>query len=182
MKIFVFFLFSTFLINFTLSKRFKNKTHLNKNHTKKNNTHRTFLIRTELNITEIEKLLNNNKTLDINKTIVSEIDDDYENFTLPDEIDIEIEDEIDDNGTMPQIIDYMVQESKSQETQYLFTINNEKYINKGRYGKIIPLLSFIIFIYAIIYFNTFKKNKQVVRTYRYFEVDFKEENLIEKNE
>ena len=91
MKIFVFFLFSTFLINFTLSKRFKNKTHLNKNHTKKNNTHRTFLIRTELNITEIEKLLNNNKTLDINKTIVSEIDDDYENFTLPDEIDIEIE-------------------------------------------------------------------------------------------
>ena len=179
MKKYASLLLLSLLINLSLSKGLKNQSHLSKNHGKKNNTHRTFLIRTELNITEIEKLLNRNQTLSNNSTLISEIDDENENYP---ELDIEIEDEIEDNSTRPELIDYKVKNTKTSETKAFLAMNDEKYVKQGKFGKFLLLISLIIFICAMIYFNNLKKNKKVVRTYKLFDFDIKEEKLIMKNE
>ena len=181
MKNIIFFLILS-LINYSLTKMHKNQSNLNKNHAIKNKGYRTILIRTELNATELEKLLNNNQTLISNKTIISEINDEYDNDTFYDDIDIEIEDEIEDNKTMPNLIDYKVKESKTSNYNSLLALNEEKYLNMGKYRKILLFLSLMMFIYVIICLNTLKKKKNVLKTYQLFELDFKQENLIIKND
>ena len=178
-RILYFFLLS-FLINIALSKRFRNKTHLGKTNSKKNNTLHTILITTELNKEEIEKLLNKNGTIICNRTSVSEIINDNDDF--PDEIDIEIEDEIIDNGTTPHLTDYLEKESKTIKTQSFLVKNSDNYVKKEKLGKFLPLMSLIIFIFALIYFNKIKMNKKVVKTYKIYDFDFKDESLIIKNE
>ena len=131
MKNIIFILLLFLLINLTVSKRNKNRTHLNKNKGIKNNTHRTILISTDLNKTELEKLLNNN-TLAINETLISEIDEENENDTFADEFDIEIEDEIDDNGTMPHLVDFLVNKNDTSEAKSFLSINNRNYEKKSK--------------------------------------------------
>ena len=114
-----------------------------------------------------------------NSTLISEIDDENENYP---ELDIEIEDEIEDNSTRPELIDYKVKNTKTSETKAFLAMNDEKYVKQGKFGKFLLLISLIIFICAMIYFNNLKKNKKVVRTYKLFDLDIKEEKLIMKNE
>jgi hypothetical protein len=169
------------LINLTVSKRNKNRTHLNKNKGIKNNTHRTILIRTDLNKTELEKLLNNN-TLAINETLISEIDEENENDTFADEFDIEIEDEIDDNGTMPHLVDFLVNKNDTSEAKSFLSINNRNYEKKSKIGIYLPLINLIILIYALIYLSKLEKNSKIVKTYKFFDLDSKQQSLIIKNE
>ena len=169
------------LINLTVSKRNKNRTHLNKNKGIKNNTHRTILISTDLNKTELEKLLNNN-TLAINETLISEIDEENENDTFADEFDIEIEDEIDDNGTMPHLVDFLVNKNDTSEAKSFLSINNRNYEKKSKIGIYLPLINLIILIYALIYLSKLEKNSKIVKTYKFFDLDSKQQSLIIKNE
>ncbi len=71
---------------------------------------------------------------------------------------------------------------KNSETKILLAMNNENEIKKSKLTKFLPLLSLIIFIYALIYFNKMKKNKKIVKTYKLFDLDFRKENLITKDE
>ena len=178
-RISYFFLLSM-LINITLSKRFRKTSNLGKINSKKNNTLHTILITTELNKEEIEKILNKNGTIVCNRTSVSEIIDDNDDF--PDEIDIEIEDEIIDNGTTPHLTDYLEKESKTIKSQSFLEKKSDNYVKKEKFGKFLPLMSLIIFIFALIHFNTIKMNKKVVKTYKIYDFDFKEESLIIKND
>ena len=177
--LFIFLLF--LLINLTVSKRNKTKTHLNKNPGKKNNTHRTLLIRTELNKTELEKLLNNN-TLAINESLISEIDNENENDTMSEELDIEIEDEIDDNGTMPHLVDFLVDQNNVSEAQSFLAMNNKQIEKKSKIGIFLPLFNLIIFVYALFYLSKLEKNKKLVKAYKFFDLDSKQQSLIIKNE
>ena len=181
MKNIIFILLLFLLINLTFSKRNKNRTHLNKNKGIKNNTHRTILIRTDLNKTELEKLLNNN-TLAINETLISEIDEENENDTFADEFDIEIEDEIDDNGTMPHLVDFLVNKNDTSEAKSFLSINNRNYEKKSKIGIYLPLINLIILIYALIYLSKLEKNSKIVKTYKFFDLDSKQQSLIIKNE
>ena len=179
MKNFLLLLLLSLLINLVTSKRFKNKTYLGKIHNKKNNTLRTFLITTELNKTEFEKLLSMNGTLIKNETLISEM---AENDDFPDEIDIEIEDEIIDNGTNPELNEFLAIEKEHTEAKSFLSTNNDMNIKKSKFGKFLPIFSLILFIYAMIYFNKLKKNKKVIKTYKLFDFDFKEEGLIVKDD
>ena len=179
MKNILLLLLLSLLINLVTSKRFKNKTYLGKIHNKKNNTLRTFLITTELNKTEFEKLLSMNGTLIKNETLISEM---AENDDFPDEIDIEIEDEIIDNGTNPELNEFLAIEKEHTEAKSFLSTNNDMNIKKSKFGKFLPIFSLILFIYAMIYFNKLKKNKKVVKTYKLFDFDFKEEGLIVKDD
>ena len=176
MKNIIFLFVLSLLVNFSDSKRFKKSTISNK----KNNTYRTFLIKTELNKTEIENLFKNNDSLIQNNTIISEIND--ENEATTEEIDIEIEDEINDNGTMPYIIDFLDKKIKTSEEQSFLSINNQNYFQKSKFRKFLPLISLLFFIFALIYFNALKNNKKTLKIYKFFELDLKEEKLIVKNE
>jgi len=172
-----FFLLILFLsVNLAVSRGFIKSNISNK----KNNTHRTFLIRTELNKTEIEKLFKNNNSFTVNQTIISEINNDNETFA--EDIDIEIEDEIHDNGTMPYIIDFLTKQNQTSEEQALLSENNQIFVQRRKIGKFLFLISLIIFIYAMIYFNGLKKSEKLVKVYKFFELDFKEEKFIVKNE
>ena len=179
MKNILLLLLLSLLINLVTSKRFKNKTYLGKIHNKKNNTLRTFLITTELNKTEFEKLLSMNGTLIKNETLISEM---AENDDFPDEIDIEIEDEIIDNGTNPELNEFLAIEKEHTEAKSFLSTNNDMNIKKSKFGKFLPIFSLILFIYAMIYFNKLKKNKKVIKTYKLFDFDFKEEGLIVKDD
>ena len=179
MKTIIFPLVLCFLIDLIVSKRSKNKTNLNKVQGKKNNTHRSFLIRTELNKTELEKLLNNNQTLILNKTIVDEIDD--ENDTYADEYDIEIEDEIDDNVTMSHSVDFLAEQNKVSEAQSLLVVNDVKYAKKGKIGIILPFINLIFFIFVLINLNKWKNKEKSVRIYKLFDLDSKRENIQCRN-
>ena len=176
MKNIIFLFVLSLLVNFSDSKRFKKSTISNK----KNNTYRTFLIKTELNKTEIENLFKNNDSLIQNNTIISEIND--ENEATTEEIDIEIEDEINDNGTMPYIIDFLDKKIKTSKEQSFLSINNQNYFQKSKFRKFLPLINLLFFIFALIYFNALKKNKKTLKIYKFFELDLKEEKLIVKNE
>ena len=167
------------LINLSESKRFKNKTYVGKIHNKKNNNLRTFLITTELNKTEFEKLLRMNGTLNKNETLISEMS---ENDDFPSEIDIEIEDEIIDNCTDPELTEFLAKEKNHTEAKSFLSTNNDINIKKSKFGKFLPFCSLILFIYAMIYFNKLKNNKKVVKTYKLFDFDFKEEGLIVKDD
>ncbi len=179
MKNILLLLLLSLLLNLVTSKRFKNKTYLGKIHNKKNNTLRTFLITTELNKTEFEKLLSMNGTLIKNETLISEM---AENDDFPDEIDIEIEDEIIDNGTSPELIDFLAKEKEHAETKSFLSMDNEMNVKKSKFGKFLPFLSLIFLIYAMINFNKIKRNKKVVKTYKLFDFDFKEESLIVRDD
>ena len=176
MKNLTFLMILFFLFNLSLSKKSQNQAH---SHLKKNGTRRTYLIRTELNKTEIAKLLNANETETENGTIISEIIDDED---YPNEVDIEIEDAIMGNDTTTHITDYLETDVKNSETKILLAMNNENEIKKSKLTKFLPFLSLIIFIYALIYFNKMKKNKKIVKTYKLFDLDFRKENLITKDE
>ena len=142
MKNILLLLLLSLLINLVTSKRFKNKTYLGKIHNKKNNTLRTFLITTELNKTEFEKLLNMNGTLIKNETLISEM---AENDDFPDEIDIEIEDEIIDNGTNPELNEFLAIEKEHTEAKSFLSTNNDMNIKKSKFGKFLPIFSLILF-------------------------------------
>ena len=173
-------LFIFLLINLCKSKRFKNKTYLGKIHNKKNNTLKTFLITTELNKTEIEKLLNISGTYNKNETLISEMNEDNEDYQ--EGIDIEIEDEIIDNGTSPELIDFLAKEKEHAETKSFLSMDNEMNVKRSKFGKFLPFLSLIFLIYAMINFNKIKRNKKVVKTYKLFDFDFKEESLIVRDD
>ena len=181
MKNIIFILLLFLLINLTVSKSNKNRTHLSKNKGIKNNTHRTILIRTDLNKTELEKLLKNN-TLAINETLISEIDEENEDDTFSDEFDIEIEDEIDDNSTMPDLVDFLVNQNDTSEAKSFLSINNRNYEKKSKIGIFLPLINLIILIYALIYLTKFEKNSKILKTYKLFDLDSKQQSLIIKNE
>ena len=178
MKNILLLLLLSLLINLFESKRFKNKTYLGKIHNKKNNTLRTFLITTELNKTEFEKLLRMNGTSIKNETLISEMAD----GEIPEEIDVEIEDEIIDNCTDPELTEFIATEKKHTEAKSFLSTNNDVNIKKSKFGKFLPICSLILFIYAMIYFNKLKKNKKVVKTYKFVDFDFKEEGLIVKDD
>ena len=144
MKNILLLLLLSLLINLVTSKRFKNKTYLGKIHNKKNNTLRTFLITTELNKTEFEKLLNMNGTLIKNETLISEM---AENDDFPDEIDIEIEDEIIDNGTNPELNEFLAIEKEHTEAKSFLSTNNDMNIKKSKFGKFLPIFSLILFYF-----------------------------------
>ena len=177
MKNIIFLLVLCFLIDLIDSK---NKTHLDKVHGKKNNTHRTFLIRTGLNKTELEELFNKNQSLVLNGTTVSEIEDDNETFS--EELDIEIEDEIDDNGTMPHLVDFLVNKNDTSEAKSFLSINNRNYEKKSKIGIYLPLINLFFLIYALIYLSKLEKNSKIVKTYKFFDLDSKQHSLIIKNE
>ena len=178
MRIILYFVLLSLVINITLSKKFRNKNHLGKANNKKNNTLHTLLVTTELNKEEIERILNKNGTVTCNRTLVSEVID---NKDFQDDIDIEIEDEIIDNGTTPHLTDFLEKETKTVKSQSFLEKNNEHIIKKEKFGKILPLMSLIIFVFALIHFNKIKINKKVIKTYKIYDFDFKEENLIIKN-
>ena len=181
MKNIIFFLFFYLAINLCLSKQLKNKTHFNKTHENKNNTQRAYLIKTNLTILEIEKLLNqsiNNNNISLN---ISELDDDDDEL-YSEEIDVEIEDQIMDNFTNPEIVDFKEKNNNLSEAKSFIAITNEKNVKKGIFGKLFQILSIIIFIYAIIYLNNLKKDNKVVKAYKFFDLDFKEDYLISKSD
>ena len=179
MKNILFILLLTLLINLLESKEFRNKTYLGKIHNKKNNSLKTFLITTELNKTEFEKLLAMNGTLTKNETLITEMAKDGK---FPEEIDIEIEDEIIDNGTSPELTEFLAKEEAHTEAKSFLSTNNDVKIKKSKFAKFMPFCSLIFFICAMIYFNKLKKNKKVVKTYKFFDFDFKDESLIVKDD
>ena len=179
MKNILFILLLSFLINLLESKGFRNKTYLGKIHNKKNNSLKTFLITTELNKTEFEKLLAMNGTLTKNETLITEMAKDGK---FPEEIDIEIEDEIIDNGTSPELTEFLAKEEAHTEAKSFLSTNNDVNIKKSKLAKFMPFCSLIFFIFAMIYFNKLKKNKKVVKTYKFFDFDFKDESLIVKDD
>ena len=120
-----------------------------------------------------------NGTLIKNETLISEM---AENDDFPDEIDIEIEDEIIDNGTNPELNEFLAIEKEHTEAKSFLSTNNDMNIKKSKFGKFLPIFSLILFIYAMIYFNKLKKNKKVIKTYKLFDFDFKEEGLIVKDD
>ena len=177
-----FFLSLSLIVNLVELKEFKNKTHLNKTHANKNSTQRAFLIKTNLTKTDIEKILNQSNIIISNTSngiIVSEIDDDL----YPDELDIEIEDEIMDNYTKPMIVDFTEKESNISEAKSFIVINNEKNSKKGIFWKFIQFLSIIIFIYGLIYLNNLKKSKKDYKSRKFYEFDLRDDDyLISKSE
>ena len=179
MKNILFILLLTLLINLLESKGFRNKTYLGKIHNKKNNSLKTFLITTELNKTEFEKLLAMNETLTKNETLITEMAKDGK---FPEEIDIEIEDEIIDNGTSPELTEFLAKEEAHTEAKSFLSTNNDVKIKKSKFSKFMPFCSLIFFICVMIYFNKLKKNKKVVKTYKFFDFDFKDESLIVKDD
>ena len=179
MKNILFILLLSLLIYLSESKGFRNKTYLGKIHNKKNNSLKTFLITTELNKTEFEKLLSMNGTLTKNESLIKEMD---KNGEFPEEIDIEIEDEILDNGTSPELTEFLAKEETHNEAKSFLSTNNDVNIKKSKFGKFLPFCSLIFFIFAMIYFNKLKKNKKVVKTYKFFDFDFKDESLIVKDD
>ena len=181
MKNVIFLLFFALIVQIVVSKQFQNGTHTNKTHSKKNSTQRAYLIRTNLTKEDIEQLLNQtnvNNTSTNNGLNISEVDDDM----YPEELDVEIEDEIMDNYTKPLVVDFLEKECNVSEAKSFIVMNNEKNIKKGILKKFLPWLSIIIFIYAMIYLNNLKKNNKVVKRYQFIDFDLKEDYLISKSD
>ena len=83
---------------------------------------------------------------------------------------------------MPYIIDFLTKQNQTSEEQALLSENNQIFVQRRKIGKFLFLISLIIFIYAMIYFNGLKKSEKLVKVYKFFELDFKEEKFIVKNE
>ena len=149
--------FKTLFILFFITKVLSHNTHNTTIEANKN----TFLIKTNLTKEELESLLQEQegqtKVINLKKNIY----EDGDNITTEEGLNREIEDEIRDDALIPMDA-FHVKEVKTSETTNFIVQKNNKFIDvlyERKFGKIYAYLTIAFFIFAMIYFNNLKGNK-----------------------